>query len=641
MKPTITGYKRPLEQDTSTDGNTNKRYRASEEALEIAAILSAIDDPHCRDLSPATQEGLRALNVTLQMGYPLLDLSQLSAAQISDLPIDLINPAIHSVQTLLLPPGLTHLPSFCKHLANLQRLELPDFAGSSLDLRGLRSLHQLRGSAGGIFEHMLVNTLTDIYFSAPNTASKIRVYRYDNDRLLQQHALPSHPYFKVLPGNQGPDLGSLNGETFFQGTRTLIYCDTIAPEILHRRLSPQAAEWKKTGYFGITDVQSLSRSIPESKNSVYVTALLKSDRFAFVDDASFGLWVKAQFSQMLAEMRNPSSASFNGRLLRGLRAISSNHELHCLLIVKSGPVPEFIVEIYDPNKTRTHKRMVANSLTQITDPAKPWRLSDFIEQRLMKSYMRGNSSAALCFVSQGQRSASQPARTDYWLAKSQKQHPDIMFTLLDMVLTTEIKPYWEEIVSLYQQKQVTLAELFRILECHGNHPTMIPESLPPNNIIHDNLIPIVREFSTCVEQFAEILSVASPAERSTLPAHALRGLLQPIDTWSLMIATIKNENKEGLNFYFALAQRLLLKNQIPAEDILVLLSAKNAQGDNALSAALKANDATSLQLLSKLITTLVDRGELKADDALAFTNPAMTTGASNPSSTTGAIADKA
>ena len=41
------------------------------------------------------------------------------------------------VETVILPPGLSEIPSWLRLLPHLQRLEIPDFAGDILDLRGL------------------------------------------------------------------------------------------------------------------------------------------------------------------------------------------------------------------------------------------------------------------------------------------------------------------------------------------------------------------------------------------------------------------------------------------------------------------------------------------------------------------------
>ena len=618
MKPMITGQKRPLESSLGNEEQASKRFRISREALEAATILSSLDDPHSRDLSPITQEALRTVNASLQRGYPLLDLSGLSATQVEDLPPGLINPSIHSIQTLLLPPGLKRLPSFCRQLVNVQYLDLPDFAGEALDLTGLRSLRRLNGSASEVFDHLFVNILVDLHFKVPDTESKIHVYRYDGDQLLKQHALPSHPYFKVLPGNQKADHRSFNCVSFFQGTNTLICCDTIAPEILHRRLSPRAAEWKKIGYFGVTDADSLSQSIPSHKNSAYTKALLNSDSYAFVDDSGFGPWIKAQFSGLLANKGLSFSNSSGDKLKLGVRVFSTNHELFCLLIAKPGPVPEFIVEIYDPNLTRTHKRMVANRLEQIIDPKAPWRLSDFLCAPALCKYMRGNASALLCFAGLGQRKGKQSPKTEFWINETQLHHPDVMFTLLDMDLSATIRPYWNTIIDQYKQKKFTLSALFQVLVCHSQSAATAPENSPPNNMIYDNKSENCKEFITCIEEFAEILSGTSLAERCTLPTDSVKQLLQPVACWSQMIIDIANSEKDSLQMYFILATSLLKKRQIAAKDVISLLTSKNSEGASALTAALTMNDAKSPRYLGELLKILVDHGELKFRDALGL-----------------------
>lgn len=616
MKATLTGQKRPLDSGIDTEERTSKRFRSSQEGVDIATILSSLDDPHSRDLSPATQEALRVVNTTLQTGNLLLDLSHLSADSIQDLPIGLINPAIRSVQTLLLPPGLEHLPSFCNQLSSLQRLDLPDFAGSSLDLRSMSALQQLNGSARRMFQHIFTNTLADVCFRAPNTKSKIRIYRYEGDRLLQQHALPSHPYFKVLPGNTVPDFTALNGESCFTGTQSKIFCNMIAPEMLHRRLSPSASDWKKIGYFGITDANSLSDTISLDKKNLYETELQGSKSYALVSNEKFGQWLVTQFTQMLAETSSQPSALPASRLIRGMRVCSSNHELHFLMIVKPGPKPEFIAEMYDPNLTRTHCRMVANQLEAIVNPEKPWRLTDFISEAYMEGYMRGSKPAILCFASMEQRTADQTALPELWMSESDLSHPDIMFTLVDMQLTSYIRPYWQQLLSQYSQQKISLAALFGVLDGHSSN-TSFPITFSATDLmLSANYASVIDEYVACIAGFAEAYFLASSDVKRALPEDALRKLLQPKQTWSELITKILPRNKAGLHKYFFLAKILLDKRQISGKEVIDLLSAKNSEGHSAIAAALVANDVESVRSLGALLKTLVARGELDATAAL-------------------------
>lgn len=618
MKPTITGHKRPLEQDTYTEISPRKRPCPSREAREVAAILVSLDDPCSRDLSPATQEALRVINKSLQRGYPLLDLHDVPAADLADLPIGLIHPAVHTIQTLRLPPGLKCLPSFCQQLSKLQRLDLPDFAGSELDLTGMVALHQLSGSATQEFKQIIINTLADIRFQAPEEKSKIYVYRYDGERLVQEHALPCHPYFKVLPGYTAPDFIKLNGASVFAGTQNEILCDTIAPAILYRRLSSSVSDWKKIGYFGITNAGSLSATITEQHCQFYATALINSDSYALVSDGKFSEWLYTQFELMLTEGQRPPSGTLAHPLVRGMRVFSTNHELHFLMMIKPGPTPVFIAEMYDPNLTRTHRRMVANRLEQIVDPGKPWRLMDFISKERMKAYMRGNESAVLCFAGMGQRDSQQASISEFWLAEADWSQPDVLFTLIDMRLAACIKPYWDELLSQYTQKKISLSTLFNVLDAHAHNKLAATETNATHCMIEFNHALVATEFIPCIAAFAEAYFLASPAEKYGLPDDPLPKLLAPMNSWSHFITKLSNENKTSLHTYFSLATSLLDKGHMPESDVLALLSAKNSAGHGAIVAALKANDLESLRLLGKLLRTLIARGALNANDALGL-----------------------
>jgi hypothetical protein len=618
MKPTITGQKRPLEQGSYTENSGHKRHCPSKEAREVATILASLDDPRRRDLSAATQEALRFVNASLQRHCPLLDLSHVHGADIASLPTGLIHPAIHTVQTLILPSGLKRLPSFCLQLSNLQRLDIPGFAGSELDLRSLSGLRELSGSATQIFKRLFVNVLADIRFQAPDAESKIRIDRYDGDQLRQQHALPSHPYFKVLPGNAMPDFTRLNGKSYFAGTHTKIVCNSIAPDVLYRRLSPFASGWKKIGYFGITDAASLSATITEAKLQFYENALTNSGGYALVGNEKFSAWLRTQFEVMLEkEKASPTSTPAN-QLVRGLRVFSSNHELHFLLMIKPGPVPTFIAEMYDPNLTLTHRKMVANRLEQIIDPKKPWRLTDFISKERMTAYMRGNESAVLCFAGMDQRTPGQTVTPEFWLSESDWCHPDIMFDLVDFQLASHIRPYWQELVSQYQQKKISLSALHSVLDGHANNTVASIRDVATNCMLESNHALVADEFAACIASFAELYFLASPSEKHGLPDDAVRRLFAPIHSWSRFIAQISGKNKASLYKYFSLANRLLDKHHIPESDVLALLSAKNSEGNGAIAAALQANDVDSLRLLGTLLKTLIARGTLSANDALAL-----------------------
>lgn len=631
MKPTITGQKRPLEQDSYTENSGHKRHCPSREAREVATILASLDDPRSRDLSPATQEALRVVNASLQRGYPLLDLSHVPAADIAGLPTGLIHPAIHTVQSLILPSGLKRLPSFCQQLTNIQRVDIPDFAGSELDLRGLSGLLELSGSATQIFKRLFVNVLTDIRFQVPDAESKIRVERYDGNQLLQQHALPSHPYFKVLPGNAEPDFTQLNGKSFFAGTQNKIFCNAIAPDVLHRRLSSLASSWKKIGYFGITDADSLSATITEAKLRSYEKAIINSDNYALVSDAKFSAWLRTQFELMLAKEEASTSDATANQLTRGLRVFSSNHELHFLLMIKPGPTYTFIAEMYDPNLTCTHRKMVANRLEQIIDPRKPWRLTDFVSKERMTVYMRGNESAILCFAGMEQRTPGQTITPEFWLSESDWAQPDIMFDLVNLQLTSLIRPYWQTLVSQYKQKKISLSALHSVLDDHANNTVASIGDVATNYMLEFNHALVADEFAACIAAFAELYCLASPSEKHGLPDDALRRLFEPINSWSQFIAKISIKDKASLYKYFSLANTLLDKHHIPESDVLALLSAKNSEGNSAIAAALQANDVDSLRLLGTLLKTLAARGALSANDALALIGNSSGSTTLNPS----------
>ena len=618
MKPTITGQKRPFEQDSHTENSGHKRHCPSREAREVATILASLDDPRSRDLSFATQEALRAVNASLQSGTPLLDLSHLSAADIAGLPGGLIHPGIHTVETLILPSGLKLLPSFCHRLSNIQRLDIPDFAGNELDLRSLSGLRVLSGSATQTCKRLFVNVLADIRFQVPDDTPKIRVYRYEGDQLLQQHALPSHPYFKVLPGNVMPDFTQLNGKSFFAGTHKQIVCNSIAPDVLYRRLSPFASSWKKIGYFGITDAASLSATITEVKSRAYENALPNSDSYSLVSNEKFGTWLHTQFELMLAKQKDSASGAPAHQLVRGLRVFSSNHELHLLLMIKPGPTSTFIAEMYDPNLTRTHRKMVANRLEQIIDPRKPWRLTDFISKERMTAYMRGHESAILCFAGAEQRTPGQTVTPEFWLSESDWSEPDIMFDLVVFQLTSHIRPYWQELVSQYRQKKISLSALHRVLDDHAHNTVASSGEVATSYMIKSDHALVTDEFAACIAAFAELYFLASPSEKLDLPDDPLRRLFEPSHSWSRFIAKISNKKKTSLYKYFSLANSLLDKHHIPESDILALLSAKNSEGNEAIAAALLANDVDSLRLLGTLLKTLTARGTLSANDALAL-----------------------
>ncbi len=618
MKPSITGQKRPIDLVSGAKYRASKRQHSSADETTAATQLLGFSDPRYQTLLPAAQEALCSVNHALEGGGALLDLSHLTPAALGDLPIALIHPAIHAVQTLILPAGLTRLPSFCQDLGALQRLDIPGFAGRSIDARGLRSLRELQGSARGDFHRIYLNTLSEVRFQAPATTSKIRVYRFDHvQRLVQSHALPSHSYFKVLPGNTFPDLVNLNAEACFPGTNILIQCGTIAPEILHRRLSPRASDWKSNGYFGITDGASLSRTLAVGKDSQYEAALGNSDRYALVSDAKFAEWLCKQFNAMLNDASGSShQPSQHDRLVRGMRVFSSAHEMHLVLIIKKHPVTEFIAEFYDPNFSRTHKRRVANRLEEIADPQRPWSLNDFADKDYLRGYMRGAPSGLLCFAGVGQRKPGQQIESELWLAESDWPHPDIMYTLVDMQLASQIRPYWTKLFAQYEKKDISLSAMFKVLDSHCHNTAFPHHSTAISNTLYANGLSTVEAFIACIASFAAASAAAPLAERQALPEHSLRQLLAPAASWSQMLTDIPPDKKAGLRQYLVLANRLPNQAQIEADDVIALLSATNLAGLNAIGAALATNDPESLKLLGMLVTSLVHRGALNAVDAL-------------------------
>lgn len=341
-------------------------------------------------------------------------------------------------------------------------------------------------------------------------------------------------------------------------------------------------------------------------------------RRAVVDNDGFGASLANAFKKLEANGQSHASAVINVAEFGETEANAyTGHAMAMTIKVKTDPdkgTPVYVVTVYDPNHTVTHKRV------RVTDLQSLERLAfrDFIDAGV--SY--GNAAAVAVMSKtmpagfEGKSAAAEEgvvkARIGLALRENVPEALDIVAAQLSepglaqidhgkLADTLEAKEasgvsMLSEALTLGNTEAVRAYG--RLLDKAGLPPhmhakllgTMVTPGMPTFNSMMQ--VPHYNSWDT-IETFSEVVADAN------LPAQAKTDLLQakdPEGTPALLAAT-----KSGNAAAAGLLMKTILHSTLPADMKLQLLAAKDAQGTPALAHAMERGDVYTVMRFAKQI----------------------------------------
>lgn len=598
MKTIIFHGKRPRPEGQEPTNPSSKRQRTAEAVSVPAPGQTVLSAPH--------QEMMRLLRSNLDHNISNLDLSMFDPATVQSLPFSMASNLVSKVNWLTLPNGMQCLPLICKAMPALQALHAPDFNGTSLDLSSMHRLHSLTGSAGTALREIHLPLAASIDFRSEQKYYKIRVWLYQNGQAIQQHPLPSHTYFKTLPGRSGPDFSPINFKAQFAGTNDMIVCRDLSQYVLEKFLSPDFDPFSTNGYLGLSGAAMLPVKILPIHTARYKSILSSSKHYHFIDDASFANWVSGQFTQLdrvtnLCELNSPPMT-----IKKGFMAISSNHALVCMLAIKPGFVRQYAIVIHDPNDGLTHQRKIATKIEELTQ--RQWRFTDSLTNK-GAVYFAPGKEPLLCLIEPEQRAANDLPIVHFAIESSSLLNKDLLALALDNNLSTGVEQIGLNLLHQFRNGSISAKGIFEVLSGRKekNFPcykALETASYFANPQMVTTMMAVLREFAFAVRKKAAETGSTSEG----LPADFCMQLLKSAAGWDATPDELCRMNSLALEELCNKTLVLLDESLITGEQAAALLSPTNAKGLTCLGMATSSNYSDNLRILGTYLTALLNKG---------------------------------
>jgi hypothetical protein len=606
MKPTIIHGKR-LRPDAHDGVPLTKRQRKTEAPSVVSPQKNLLDARH--------REAMRIIQHSFHQGSTFLDLSMLDPATVQSLPFSMVRNFVGEVRSLTLPVGMQCLPLICSAMPELQALHAPNFNGMSLDLSNFHKLRNLSGSASSALKEIHLQITVDINFHAEQKLSKIRVWRYQNGQAIQQHPLPSHTYYKTLPGRAAPDFSPLNAKACFADGSGSIFCRHLSDYVLEKLLSPDFDPFSAEGYLGLTDAATLPQKILPASQARYWAILTSSKHYHFVDNASFAIWASAQFAELETAETLSSPTSAPMVIKKGFLALSSNHALVCLLAIKPGPLRQYAIVLYDPNPGLTHQRRIATSIGELR--LRNWRFTDLLEARNVSLYFAPGHQPLLCLIEPELRAANDLPTTHYATEAASLCNQDLLAGAIINNLPTEVMQIGFNLVTHYRAGNLSAQVVFNILKGR-KHPTLLWCSafLAANSLgipfMVTAMMAVLKDFAKAVKEKA----VANGSAADSLPADFCLQLLQSAAGWDDVLSGRYEKNGLALQELSSKTMELVNDSLITGGQAAALLSTLNARGVTCSEYAITLNKADDLRIFGSCVTTLCKNGAIDFERGL-------------------------
>ncbi len=553
-----------------------------------------------------------------------LDLSDMFAHELIMLPAEALGHACAQVSSLILPARLWKLPAFCRQMPALRELCLPDFFGDTLDLKDLPQLQRVEGSGGVRLDWVHADARTELDIRVPQRFRKVRVQRYIDGQPGRTHALPGHAYSHIAPGADAPDPTQLNGIVRFPDNGQPIFCRHIARHVEEAWPAiKQAAMTSAPGVAGIATPTDVATKIGSAIQGRFARDLLYSKSYTFIDDAGFRDFANEQLDWLMqSAKRHCVSESWASYYLG-----STNHVMNLLLCAKATTPPVYAATLVDPNALLARRRIEANSLTAIQDPARGWSLSALIEPQQLLEYANPTPSPLLyIFHAQHRTDLERPAVMTR-MSNTQMLNGELYFSMMCLGLHEPLGITLEKLLDAYQQSAIKGAQVFHALAARDmENDSGLSAALAYGNV------ECVRHFTAAVERLsatrtaAHLLNVGP----DKLPDQWCESLLTTTQSWSDIVLAQKPPMSASLATLVAAAQRLFESGVLSAEACLRFLQRREAGTSptlNAIDAAIATCDDALLSAFRKLLVALHTSGAVSQAqcEALVSDGPLLST----------------
>ncbi len=615
MRPILTHGKRPHSEGQEPTNPSSKRQRTAEAASIFPPGQSLLSAPH--------QEMMRILQHNFKHDISNLDLSTLDPATVQSLPLSMAGNLVSKVTSLTLPNDMQCLPLLCNAMPELQVLHAAGFNGTSLDLSSMHGLCYLTGSAGTALREIHLPLAANIDFRSDQKYYKIRVWRYRDGKAIQQHPLPSHTYFKTLPGRPAPDFSTINFMAQFAGTTDMIVCRHLSMYVLEQFLSPDFDLFSNEGYLGITGAEMLPQKIPPIYEELYATTFRSSTHYHFVDDKNFANWASGQFRDLestvnLSELNSPQLT-----IRKSFLATTSNHAMVCMLAVKPGLVRQYAIVIFDPNSGLTHQRKIATNIEELTQ--RQWRFTNLLFKGGY-SYFAHGQEPLLCLIEPEQRAANTLPTLHFAIETNSLLNKDLLTSALDTNLTTAVEQISINLLAQFRTGSMSAKDIFEVLKGRKEknfpwHSAIKIATYFTNPQMVTVMMAVLKEFTLAVN----VKAAQTGSALESLPADFCMQLLKSAAGWDATPDELCSMNSLALEELCSKTLVLLEESLITGEQAAALLSPINANGLTCLGMATSGNYSDNLRILGTYLTALLKKGAVDFDRCLILLGQPTTT----------------
>ncbi len=546
-----------------------------------------------------------------------LDLSILFPHELIHLPADSLGNACANISSLKLPAKLWTLPPLCRQMPLLRELSLPDFFGDTLDLRDLPHLQRVEGSAGVRLDTVQADASTDLDISVPLRLRKIRVQRYLDGQLCRTHALPGHAYTHIAPGSDVPDYRQLNSVACFPDNGETIFCRHIARHVEESWPSiRQAGKTSAPGFAGIATPTDVATKIGSAVQDRFARDLLYSKTYTFVDDAGFGRFASEQLDVLMQLATLHHVSTYWASYYLG----STNHIMNLLLCAKATTPPVYSATVVDPNTLLARRRIEANSLTAIQDPARGWTLSALVDPLQLPEYAKPSPSPLLyIFHAQHRAEPERPAVVTH-VSNTQILNGELYFSMMSLGLHEALAVKLGNLLDAYQQGAITGAQVFHALAARD-----MANDSGLSVALEGGRMECVRHFTAAVERLGDTRTAAHLLNYgpNRLPDHWCESLLNTSQSWSAIVLAPEPATHASLAILVATIQRLFESGLLSAEACLRFLQRVEDGSSltlNAIGAAIATRNDALLSSFRSLLVALHTSGAVSFAQCEALVN---------------------
>ncbi len=601
------GGKRATYPDAENTQPPAKRQKTAHAAVitwtaeSLLGITAGMDEA-------ARQESLNAcaaITAALQNDPQVLDLSGFSASTLINVSAMIPAAVLAGVRQLTLPGQLHALPPLCSAMNGLEQLALPDFRGKRLDLLHWPQLRQVRGTLSEETDTIHLHAHVDLALSTYRL-TKVHCHRLMENGLVRIHALPGQTYYKTLPGQQWPDLTSLNGTTIFAEYTLPIVCRHIATYVLPHLVAKDIPVAPGNGYLGLSGAADLEQKVGWELDAKFVADMESSRAYHCVSDSRFGLWAAEQLTELKSAAQS-GTVPTELTLSKAFYALSSSHVMVLVLRYKPNEDEQFVELFMDPNHTMTHMRTTEPTLDQMALAGRASRFTRLIGPGWLQRYFIEDVEPALVFIDPVHRAASEAPEVNMRFADQGIENS--YATLMLGGVTAAIDHIRARLKDAYAQGTIHPVAAFRMLQAPHRGAN---QSGLASAILYGHADTVRAHLLAIKDFFSWHASLDPHGPASQLPEDFRLQLLCPSKNLAAIYDQTPANKRAGFHALLDDIQALYEERLISGEICVRLLQASSPVG-NVVEAVLRAHDEVATRCLGKWFFELLANGTIGLD----------------------------